>query len=47
MKRQRLDKLPHAERAELNRQLKDDVDAGLIRPSYSEFGSPIFFCAQG
>jgi hypothetical protein len=46
MKRQRLNKLSHAERAELNRQLKDAVDAGLSRPSYSEFGSPILFCAQ-
>jgi hypothetical protein len=35
--------LSPAERAELNRQLKDAVDAGLIRPSYSEFGSPILF----
>jgi hypothetical protein len=43
MKRQRLNKLSHAKRAELNRQLKDAVDAGLIRPSYSEFGSPILF----
>jgi hypothetical protein len=32
MKRQRLNKLSRAERAELNRQLKDAVDAGLIRP---------------
>jgi hypothetical protein len=35
--------LSPAERAELNRQLKDAVDAGLIRPSYSEFGPPILF----
>jgi hypothetical protein len=28
---------------ELNRQLKDAADAGLIRPIYSEFGSPILF----
>jgi hypothetical protein len=41
MKRQRLNTLSHAERAELNRQLKDAVEAGLVRPSYSEFGSPI------
>jgi hypothetical protein len=43
MKRQRLDKLSHAERAELNRQLKDAMEAGLIQPNYSEFGSPILF----
>ena len=44
MKRQLLiNGLSLAERAELNRQLKDVVDAGLIRPSYSEFGSPILF----
>jgi hypothetical protein len=43
MKRQRLDKLSLAERTELNRQLKDAVDVSLIRPIYSEFGSPILF----
>jgi hypothetical protein len=43
MKRERLNKLSHAERVELNRQLKDAIDACLIRPSYSEFGSPILF----
>jgi hypothetical protein len=43
MKRNRLNRLSHAKRAELNRQLKDAVDAGLIRPNYSEFGSPILF----
>jgi hypothetical protein len=43
MKRQRQNRLSHAERVELNRQLKYAVDAGLIRPSYSEFGSPILF----
>jgi hypothetical protein len=32
MRRQRLDILSPAERAELNRQLKDAVEAGLIRP---------------
>jgi hypothetical protein len=47
MKRQRLNRLSHAERAELNRQLKDRVEASLIRPSHSEFGSPIRVCAQG
>jgi hypothetical protein len=41
MRRQRLNKLSPAERAELNRQLKDAVKACQIRPSYSEFGSPI------
>jgi hypothetical protein len=41
MTRQRMNKLSHAERVQLNRQLKDAVDAGLIRPSYSEFGSAI------
>jgi hypothetical protein len=43
MKRQRLNRLSPAERAKLNRQLKDAVDDGLIRPSYSEFGSSIPF----
>jgi hypothetical protein len=43
MRRQRLKRLSPAERAELNRQLKDAVEAGLNRPSYSEFGSPILF----
>jgi hypothetical protein len=43
MKRHRLNRLSPAERAELNRQLKDAVDVGLIRPNYSEFGSQILF----
>jgi hypothetical protein len=43
MKRQRLNRLSPTERAELTRQLKDAVDAGLIRSIYSEFGSPIIF----
>jgi hypothetical protein len=43
MRRQRLNRLSPAERAGLNRQLKDAVEVGLIRPSYSEFGSPSFF----
>jgi hypothetical protein len=43
MRRQRLNRLSPAERAELSRQLKDAVEAGLVRPSYSEFGSPILF----
>jgi hypothetical protein len=41
MKRHRLNILALAERVELNRQLKDVVEDGLIRPSHSEFGSPI------
>jgi hypothetical protein len=43
MKRQRLNMLSLAERAELNRQLKDAMEVGLIRPGHSEFGSPILF----
>jgi hypothetical protein len=43
MKRQRLNKLSHAHRTELNRQLKDDLEAESIRPCHSEFGSPILF----
>jgi hypothetical protein len=43
MQRQRLNRLSSAERAELNRHLKDDIDASLIRPIYNEFGSPILF----
>jgi hypothetical protein len=43
MRRQRLNRLSHAERTELNRQFKDAVEDGRIRPSYSEFGSPIHF----
>jgi hypothetical protein len=43
MKRQRLNILSPAERAKLNRQLKDAAEAGLIRLSCSEFGSPNFF----
>jgi hypothetical protein len=43
MRRQRLNRLSPTERAELNRQLKDAVEAGLVRPSYCEFGSPILF----
>jgi hypothetical protein len=31
------------ERAELNRQLNDVVEAGMIRPSHIEFGLPILF----
>jgi hypothetical protein len=43
MRRQRLIRLSPAERSQLNRQLKDAVEASLIRPNYSEFGSPILF----
>jgi hypothetical protein len=43
MNLQRLNRLSLAERAEVNRQLKDAVEASLIRPSHSEFGSPILF----
>jgi hypothetical protein len=43
MKRQRLNRLSRAERVELNQQLKNAMDVGLIRPNYSEFGSPILF----
>jgi hypothetical protein len=43
MRRQRLNRLSPAERGELNRQLKAAVKAGLIRPSYNEFGSPILY----
>jgi hypothetical protein len=42
MKRQRLNKLSPAERAELNRQLKDAVDSSLISPIF-HLGSPILF----
>jgi hypothetical protein len=34
--------LPPAERAGLNQHLKGAAEVGLIRPSHSEFGSPIF-----
>jgi hypothetical protein len=46
MKHQRLNRLSHAERAELNGHLKDAMEAGLIRSSYNEFGSPILFVRQ-
>jgi hypothetical protein len=46
MRRQRLNILSPTERAEINRQLKDAVDAGMIRPNYSEFGSPILFVRE-
>jgi hypothetical protein len=37
VKRLRLNRLSHAERTDLNRQLKDVAEASLIRPSQSEF----------
>jgi hypothetical protein len=43
MKRQHLNKLSPSERAELNRQLKDAVEAYLICPSHNESGSQIIF----
>jgi hypothetical protein len=43
MKRQRLNRLSPEERAKLNRQLKDAMEASLIRPNHSEIGSPILF----
>jgi hypothetical protein len=43
MKRQRLNRMSRAERAELNRQFKDAMKVGLIRPSHNEIGSLILF----
>jgi hypothetical protein len=44
MKHQRLNILSLVERVELNRQLKDAVEDGLlIRPNHNELDSPIFF----
>jgi hypothetical protein len=43
MKRKHLNKLSPAKRAELNRQLKDAMEDGLIRPISYEFGAPILF----
>jgi hypothetical protein len=43
MKRQGHNTLSVAKRAELKRQLKDAMEASLIRPIHSEFGSPILF----
>jgi hypothetical protein len=42
-KRQRLNRLSHAKRAKPNQKPKDAMEACLIRPSHSEFGSPILF----
>jgi hypothetical protein len=40
---QRLNRLSHVERGELNRQLQDAMEAALTRPSHSKFGSPVLF----
>jgi hypothetical protein len=42
MKRQHLNRLSLAERAELNRKLKDAMEATLILPNHSEIGSTFF-----
>jgi hypothetical protein len=42
-KRQRFNILSPTERVERNQKLKDAKEACLIRPSHSEFGSPILF----
>jgi hypothetical protein len=46
MKRQRLNQLTPAERPEFNRQRKDAVKVGLIRPSHIELGTPILFARK-
>jgi hypothetical protein len=43
MKCQCLSTWPPAERAQLNRHLKDAVEACLVRPSHGEFGSLFLF----
>jgi hypothetical protein len=43
IKRHRLIRLSHAEHAQLNRQLKDAMEVGLIRPRHSQFSSPFLF----
>jgi hypothetical protein len=43
MKRKRLNMLSLVERADLNRQLNNAMEACQIRPRYSEFGSPTRF----
>jgi hypothetical protein len=48
MKRQLLiNGLSLAERAELNRQLKNAMEDGMIRLNHIEFGSPILFVRKG
>jgi hypothetical protein len=46
MRRQRLDRMPPAKREELDRELKDRVGVGLVRPSRSGFGSPVLFVRE-
>jgi hypothetical protein len=46
MKRQRLNIFSSAERAQLNRQLKDAMEASLIRPMHCEIGWPILLCVR-
>jgi hypothetical protein len=43
IKRHRLNRLSPPERAEVKRSLKEAMDAGMIHPIYSEFGSSILF----
>jgi hypothetical protein len=45
MQRQHLNILSLAERTELNRQVKEAMEADLTRPIHNEFGSTILFCA--
>jgi hypothetical protein len=47
MKRQHLNMMSRAERAELlNQQLKHAIEIGLIRPGHTELGSPILFVRE-
>jgi hypothetical protein len=46
MRRQCFNRVSLAKRVDLNRRLKDAMDAGLIRPSHSEVGSPILFVRE-
>jgi hypothetical protein len=47
MKRQRLNRLSHAQRAKVNRQPKDAVEDGLIRPiSIVSSARQLFLCAK-
>jgi phosphoglycolate phosphatase-like HAD superfamily hydrolase len=43
MRRPTLSRLSPPERAEHDRQLKDAMEAGMIRPSHNEFDSPVPF----
>jgi hypothetical protein len=47
MKSQRLIIISPGERAELNRHVRDAMEAGPIRPGHSEFGSPILVVEGG